>query len=563
MKDVTFLSSTARFEPRAAPRDRPAILVVDDTPANLVAMKALLSSLDIDVAVAPSGEDALRALLQRDFAIVLMDIQMPGLDGFKTTELMRQVERTRHTPIIFVTAIFTDDASEKRAYSLGAIDFITKPFDETTLKAKVAALVDHHRQRFVIERQAERLREKQREADLANAARAAAEAANRAKDDFLAMLSHELRAPLNSVLGSASLLGEHPRLAPELTKYVDTITRAARAQSKLIDELLDVSAIVAGKLRIEKSVIDVELIVRSAIASASPAANQKSIRLELSVAPETFATLGDARRLEQLVTHLLANAVKFSGPGGVVDVALLRRDHDIVLRVKDVGIGISAELLPHIFERFRQADSSHTRREGGLGIGLTVARAIAESHGGTLDGFSGGLGSGAEFIWTLPAATEDAIASSAAASHDDSRPIDVATSRPGDSKPLLDRRLLVVDDDEDAREILAEMLQSAGAAVVTAASAADAVAAFESDSFDVLITDIGMPDESGLSLLGRIRALDAARGGRLVAVAVSGYGTPDDRAASRRAGFHAHVVKPCDGAKLIALLARVMEPSEQ
>ena len=532
--------------------------MVDDNQANLVAMEALLSSLDIDIAVAPSGEDALRALLQRDFAIVLMDVQMPGLDGFRTTELIRKVDRTRHTPIIFVTAIFTDDASEKKAYSLGAIDFITKPFDESTLKAKVGAFVDHYRQRFVIERQAETLRDKEREANVANAARDAAEAANRAKDDFLAMLSHELRAPLNSVLGSASLLEKDPRLSPELAKYVATISRAARAQSKLIDELLDVSAIVAGNLSIERSVVDFQSVVQSAIAATHPAASQRSIRLVLDVGPGRFVALGDAKRLEQLISHLLANAVKFSSAGDPVEVVLLRRNSDIVLRVKDVGAGISPEVLPHIFERFRQADSSRTRRQGGLGIGLTVGRSIAESHGGTLDGFSAGVGAGAEFVVTLPALADDAIAGSPASTNDGPSAIDATpTPPPTISSALLGHRVLLVDDDADAREVWMEMIQSAGGSVVTAGSAAEAVAAFESGSFDVLVSDIGMPEEDGYSLLRRVSAIDAARGGRLIAIAVSGYGTADDRAASRRAGFHAHLVKPCDPAKLVALLARL------
>ncbi|HEX9101444.1 MAG TPA: response regulator, partial [Polyangia bacterium] len=284
-------------ESHAGPAQRrPAILVVDDNRANLDAMSALLASMDLDVTPAPSGEDALRMLLQRDFAVVLMDVQMPGLDGFQTTELIRQRDRTRDVPIIFVTAIFTDDESAKKAYSLGAIDFLTKPFDDSVLKAKVAALIAHHRQLDVIERQAEALRRKQRETDRANAAREAAEAANRAKDEFLAMLSHELRAPLHAILGWASLLETDASVAPTSAKAAETIARAARAQSKLIDELLDVSTIVAGKMTIEKRAVDLGAVVANAIAAAEATAAERGIRIDLAVAPGALAVRGDARR---------------------------------------------------------------------------------------------------------------------------------------------------------------------------------------------------------------------------------------------------------------------------
>ena len=237
-------------------------------------------------------------------------------------------------------------------------------------------------------------------------------------------------------------------------------------------------------------------------------------------------------------------------------IALVRRDDDLRLRVKDVGIGISPELLPHIFDRFRQADSSRTRQQGGLGIGLTIARKLAEMHDGTLEAFSSGLGAGAEFILTLPAADPaEMVPGTSAASRDavraESQRVDL------DAKPLLGRSILVVDDDGDARDILSEVLQTAGASVMKAASAKEALATFESGTFDVLVSDLGMPGEDGLTLLERIRVVDRTRGGKLTAVAVSGYGTADDRAASLRAGFHEHVVKPSDPLDLVGLLARL------
>jgi signal transduction histidine kinase len=539
--------------------DRPAVLVVDDNQANLTAMEAVLASLDVDVTKAASGEDALKHLLQQDFAVVLMDIQMPGLDGFETTELIRQRDRTRHTPIIFVTAIFTDDNSAQRAYALGALDFIRKPFDEGVLRAKVSALVGHYRQVALIELQAEALRAKQREADREHVAREAAEAANRAKDDFLAVLSHELRAPLNSILGWSSHLQSQPDLPPKALKGIETIARSAQAQSKIIDDLLDVSQIVAGKLQLEPAAVDLQSVTQSALASMLPAAMARRIRFDLTVDPGSYATAGDARRLEQLVGYLLSNAVKFSDEGATVGVMLLRSETGFRLRVKDAGAGIGPEFLPHLFDRFRQKDGSRTRRYGGLGIGLAVARHLAELHGGSLEAFSAGVGTGAEFVLTLPAGDPHG-AGVASAPTERSATAPSATVTAG-TTPLVGLRLMVVDDDEDMRILSETILQEAGATVVTAASAAEALAAFEREPFDVLVSDLGMPDQDGLTLVRAIRAFDQQRGDAVVTVAVSGYGSAEDRAQSRAAGFQAHLVKPFEPDQLISLIARLARPA--
>ncbi|MGZ3426009.1 MAG: ATP-binding response regulator [Polyangia bacterium] len=552
------MSERPPTQPRSS-EPRPAVLVVDDNQANLTAMEAVLASLDVDVTKALSGEDALKQLLQQDFAVVLMDIQMPGLDGFKTTELIRQRDRTRHTPIIFVTAIFTDEASARKAYSLGALDFIHKPFDETVLRAKVSALVGHYRQAALIELQAEALRVKQRDAEREHAAREAAEEANRAKDDFLAMLSHELRAPLNSILGWSSHLQNEPGLPPKAVKGIETIARSAQAQSKIIDDLLDVSQIVAQKLQIEPTAIDLQTVVQSALATMLPAAMAKKIRVDLSVGPGSYGTVGDARRIEQLVCYLLSNALKFSDEGASVGVVLTRSEAGYRIQVKDAGIGISPDFLPYVFDRFRQRDGSRTRRHGGLGIGLAVARHLAELHGGTVEAFSAGIGTGAEFVVTLPARDpSQAVASSAPLAAGPAPPSSMAAA---DAPPLSGLRLLVVDDDEDMRVLSETILQDAGATVVTAASAAEALAAFAAGAFDVLVSDLGMPGQDGLTLVRSIRALDQERGGALATVAVSGYGSAEDRMQSRAAGFQAHLVKPFEPAQLIALVARLTRPA--
>ena len=537
-------------------RPRPAVLLVDDVPANLTALGALLSALDVDVVHATSGDDALKQMLARDFAVVLMDVQMPDLDGFQTTALIRQRDRTRHTPIIFVTAIFKDEASAKRAYALGAVDFLTKPFDEDALKAKVAALTNQYRQADVIGRQAAALRSKEQEARREHEAREVAEAENRTKDEFLAILSHELRAPLNAVLGWAAVLKDEPNLSARVARGLDAIARNARAQAKLVDDLIDVSQLVAHTLAIEALPVDLAAVTQAAVSTMKAAALERRIRLDLDVAPGDYEVRGDARRLGQLVCSLLSNAIKFSPSDAVVSIELFRSGAGLQLRVKDTGIGISADLLPHVFGAFRQRDGSWTRRHGGLGIGLTMAHYLAELHGGSVEAFSAGNGHGAVFVLTLPpAAAANVRAPSGLASEAATGALPPADT--AEATPLAGVRILIVDDDVDARDLLSMLLGDAGAVVATAASAREAIELFENGEFDVLLSDLGMPDEDGLSLVKTIRRLDARRGGALVAVALSGYGSAADRQRSAQAGFDAHLTKPCERATLIASVARL------
>lgn len=534
-----------------AKRDRPAVLVVDDNDANLVAMDALLSSLEVDVVRASSGEDALKNMLARDFALVLMDIQMPGLDGFQTTALIRQRDRSRHTPIIFLTAIFTDEGSAQKAYSLGAVDYLTKPLNESVLKAKVAALTNHYRQLDLIERQAVALQDKQAETEREHAARREAEAASRSKDEFLAMLSHELRAPLTAIVGWSSRLQERTDLPDDVAKSVDAIARNALSQKKLIDDLLDLSQMVAGKLRLSEDITDLALVAQSALATMAPAALAKRVRLDLDVAPDSLTVLGDAQRLEQVLCALLSNAIKFSENDSVVRVELSRGGPGVQLRVKDVGIGIPPDELPHVFERFRQADGTWARQHGGLGIGLTIAKCLVELHQGSIEAFSAGKGMGAVFVVTLPRDRTPV------AKHNVSTRSPQTRARPAAATPLSGLRLLVVDDDDDVRELLATVLTDAGAIVVAVASAGEAVACFNSEPFAVVISDLGMPGEDGLTLIRKLRGLERGRTHRLTAIAVSGYGSDDDRLESARAGFDAHITKPVDGRKLVASIVNL------
>jgi signal transduction histidine kinase len=536
---------TESSPPHSTGPARPAVLVVDDTMANLKALEALLGSLDLDVTPAMSGEEALKHLLQRDFALVLMDVQMPGLDGFATTRLIRARDRTRYTPIIFVTAIYTDEQSAQQAYALGAIDYVTKPFDDRILKAKIAALVNHYRHIEIINRQADTLRAQQTQLD----------EVTRAKDEFLAMLSHELRSPLNAVLGWSSVLESDANLSPRLAAAAQAIARNARAQSRLIDDLLDLSLLTAQQLRLEPRAVELERLAQSVLASAQPLAAAKRVHLRLASDGTAAWTMADRARLEQALGHLVSNAIKFSHDGDPVQVKLERHDGSFRFVVEDVGLGIGPDILPHVFERFRQGDSSRTRRHGGLGIGLTLARLIAELHGGTLEAFSAGEGAGAAFALTIPA-------------HPVELPVGEsrAPSAPGPAAPTVDHplrgvELLLVDDDADVRYLLSTTLADAGAIVVEAASAAEALQLFSARPFNVLISDLGMPEENGLSLLGKVRAQENGTNTPVIAVALTGYGSADDREQTVRAGFQAHVVKPCTPATLIALLSRLLAAS--
>jgi signal transduction histidine kinase len=526
----------------AAPR--PAVLVVDDNAASVKALEALLSTLDLDVTAAASGEEALKQLLWRDFAVVVMDVQMPGLDGFETTQLIRARARTRFTPIIFLTAIFTDEQSAQRAYALGAVDYLTKPCDDRILKAKIAALVNQYQHVAFINHQAEALRVQ----------RAQLDEVTRAKDEFLAMLSHELRAPLNAVLGWSSVLESEPGLPSRLAAAAEAIARNARAQSRLIDDLLDLSLLTAQQLRLEPRAVELGRVARAVLTTAAPQAAARRVQLGFDNNGASHWTVADGARLEQALGHLVSNAIKFSHEGDPVRMRLRQEGEDFQFVVEDVGLGIGPELLPHVFERFRQGDSRRTRRHGGLGIGLTLARLIAELHGGTLVASSAGEGRGSAFTLTIPlVAVELPLV--------EAMPFTPTPAPPARAHLLGGVTLLLVDDDADVRSLLTLTLSDAGAVVIEAASAAEALTEFTRRPFDVVISDLGMPDENGLMLLTRVRALENGSHAPVIAVALTGYGSADDREQTLRAGFQAHVVKPCEPAMLILLLSRLLEAS--
>jgi signal transduction histidine kinase/ActR/RegA family two-component response regulator len=381
-------------------------------------------------------------------------------------------------------------------------------------------------------------------------ARAEAETANRTKDEFLATVSHELRTPLNAMIGWVHLLRTGNLDAEAAARGLETIERNILAQAQIIDDILDVSRIVRGTLALHVRPVDLCAVLRQAIDSLSPAAQAKKIRIGTALPPGAALVTGDPDRLQQIAWNLLSNAVKFTPAGGQVEVRLERRGASVRLEISDTGQGISPEFLPHVFERFRQADGSTTRTHGGLGLGLSIVRHLVELHGGTVQAESVGEGRGSCFTVTLPAA--DTVPA----------PPQDGVPAPGRAaQPLEGLRLLVVDDDDDTLEAMAVFLRWAGAEVTTAASAGEAFAALAALTAagrarpDLLIADIGMPGEDGYTLIRRVRALSPAEGGSIPAVALTAYARPEDREKALAAGFQEHVAKPVEPGDLVALLA--------
>jgi PAS domain S-box-containing protein len=379
-------------------------------------------------------------------------------------------------------------------------------------------------------------------AAVAMAARAAAESANLAKDQFLAVLSHELRSPLNAIVGWLAMLRRGLDGA-QLTRALDTIERNVHVQAKLINDLLDVSRIVSGKLSLDEEPIDLAAVMQMAIDTARPAAVAKSVRLDTTVGALTGSVRGDARRLLQVVTNLLNNALKFTPGGGRVEVKLWQRDELACIDVIDTGVGIAPEFLPHVFDRFRQADESDARAHGGLGLGLSIVKHLIERHSGTVEALSDGIGCGATFRVCLPLV--------------DNLPItpvigSAATPAPADLRGIA---VLVVDDDADTREGMCLALEVNGARVTPADSASAALAALARERPNAMVSDIGMPGGTGLHLIRAVRE----QFGTLPAIAISGYASREDREAALAAGFNDHLAKPVDPSTLLARLRQLVD----
>lgn len=546
------------------------ILLVDDHSENLIALEAILSGMGQNLVKAHSGEEAFRCLLKQDFAVILLDVQMPGMDGFETASLIRQRERSQHTPIIFITAFNTNDMWQMKGYALGAVDYLLKPIDPVILVSKVTVFVELFKKTQEVERQAAELSAQKIEIIREQLARQQAEAANRLKDEFLAIVSHELRTPLNSILGWAKLL-ETKQFDPETTqRALEVISRNAQSQAQLVEDILDVARLMRGKLTLARKPLDLNVLISAEIESMRVLAETKGVHLQKQFPSTPCKVSGDIERLQQIVRNLVSNAIKFTPEGGHIDVTLSilpnqgSANAPILLAtqpgqeaiaavaqitVKDTGVGIQPEFLPYIFEYFRQADSSSTRTHGGLGLGLAIVRQLVNLHNGRIEVASGGTNKGATFTVYLPmAAVQDLTPDTPApAYHYD--PVEVST---------LDHiSVLVVDDNYDNCAFLRTVLEQAKARVTAVASAQDAIAYLHDHRPDILVSDIAMPDEDGLSLIRRIRQWEQGQGYNIPAIALSAYTKQEDQREALAAGFQQFLPKPIEPAALVQAIGQL------
>jgi signal transduction histidine kinase len=536
----------------AAERLRP-VLVVDDVPANLLAMQVALAPLGREIVTASSGTEALRLLLDREFCLVLLDLRMPGMDGYETAALIRERARTRELPIIFVTAHDRDDEAVLRGYRLGAVDFLHKPLHDDVLRAKAGVFIALHDQAEALaaERakrvagelrrhfEAEALKQqvtqeqaKQAQLDRLNQILAENE---RRRNAFLAILGHELRNPL-APIRTAVELARNGALTPRL---LDVIDRQSATLARLLDDLIDVTRINANRFELRTTRQDLREVVSDAVDACVVSSIEKAGHaLDVSVPAHPVMVMTDHVRLVQVLTNLIDNACRYtpSDGQGRIEVSCGADDHTALVRVRDNGVGIRPELLDSIFEMF-SPNRMRTDGSGGLGLGLALSRRIVEMHGGTMRATSDGEGKGACFEFALPLAH-------------DTRDLESRNTKNVRSRRTL--RAVVVDDNEDARELLAEILRVNGHSVTTAKNGLTGLALIKEHGPDVALIDLALPDLDGVSLVKRLRAEAPGLATRLVAI--TGFGDDGDKARTHDAGFHAHLVKPVDVEALLGAL---------
>ncbi|HVH98425.1 MAG TPA: response regulator [Enhygromyxa sp.] len=536
------------------------ILVVDDVPENLLAIEAALQGLGNELVFAGSGPDALRQLLERDFALILLDVQMPSMDGLETARMIRARQRTRHVPIIFITAYDRDDDAVLAGYRLGAVDFLFKPINAEILRAKASVFVELQRRTAEVARQAVQLREHEQveraraladqrrqleaaalrssvvehrqQAELLmrtnlelERARAQLELADRRKDEFIAVLAHELRNPLAAIVSGLDVLATDPSVT--VVQTVRTIMeRQGRHLTRLVDDLLDIARITSGKLKLRKQLVRVREVLDDALELATPGIVANGNLLEVECECGDARLFGDPVRLAQVIGNLLSNAVRYTDRGGHIRVSARADEREQVrIVVKDDGRGMPPALVSRVFEMFVQGDGDG----GGLGIGLTLVQQLTQLHGGEVTARSDGPGRGSEFELRLP------IAGSEAAPEIDEQAI-------GEQSDAAQMRVAVIDDDRDVRELTRAVLECWGHSVVEAADGHDGISLVISEQPDVAIIDIGLRDIEGYEVARRLRAELGDRCPRLIAM--TGFGQPRDRERAFAAGFNAYLPKP-------------------
>jgi signal transduction histidine kinase len=545
------------------------ILLVDDQPGRLLTYQSVLGGLNHNLICARSGVEALEKLMQDEFAVVLLDVSMPDMDGFEAAQLIHEHPRFEQTPIIFVTGVHVSELDRLKGYKLGAVDYVSIPVVPEILRSKVAVLVELYRKRRELSElnrrlaqaneelsranatlQAEKARElqvlnatlQQTNADLQHAnrnlqsevrersrAEQALKEADRQKDAFLATLAHELRNPLAAVSNAVQLMRAKDVTDPRLCFSRDVIERQVAQLTRLVDDLLDVSRITTGKITLTHEPLAVTELIAQAVETVEAVMREREHVLTVAIHDRRLRVRGDRVRLTQAIANVLDNAAKYTKRGGTIALSALQQDTQVEISVQDNGIGITSEALPRVFELFAQPDREAEHFESGLGIGLALVRRLLEMHGGSVEAHSEGRGLGSRFVIRLPLHIEQA------------QPTSEAPVAPGDSASVR-RRILVVDDNPDALHSLAALLEAFGHEVACAASGEQALELAEQTRPEVVLLDIGMPRLDGYEVARRMRLQPWGR--RVLLIAVTGWGQDSDRQRSGDVGFDAHLVKP-------------------
>jgi signal transduction histidine kinase len=575
----------AQITNSAGGAERVNILLVDDQPARLLSYELILEGLGQNLVRAHSGLEALEKLMSDDYAVVLLDVSMPGMDGFETASLIHDHPRYEKTPIIFVTGVHVTELDRLKGYKLGAVDYVYIPVVPEILRSKVEVLVELYSKRRELQTlnrslenanaqlaeantllEAEKTRELEQlnhtlqqinrdlalsnealQAEVAERARIerALKEADRHKDEFLAMLAHELRNPLAPIFNAVQIMRRKPMNDPQLAWSRDVIQRQLGHLTRLVDDLLDVSRITRGKINVTREPIELSLIVARAIETVQPMLTEKRHELTVNIAQRSLQINGDLTRLTQVIGNVLGNAAKYTDAAGRIELSADCDGSHVEIRVRDNGIGIPQELLPSVFGLFTQLERTSDRTQGGLGIGLALVRKLVEMHEGTVVARSDGIGKGSEFIIRLPRMIEKPM-------EDEFDPDAHGAAAPAEKSG---RRILVADDNVDALESLATLLEINGHEVHTASDGMLAVEVAAKCRPEVALLDIGMPRMDGYEVARRIRA--EAWGKNTVLVALTGWGQDEDRRRTREAGFDSHLVKPLDLEVLSEFLAHL------
>ena len=523
------------------------ILLVDDQPGKLLSYEAILSGLGENLIKANSGREALEHLLKTEITVVLMDVSMPELDGFELAEIIRQHPRFKRTAIIFVSAVHLSDLDQLKGYQSGAVDYVSVPVIPEVLRAKVSIFAELYRKTRDSERLTRELEDRvtARTAELeASMLRQMAlteqlREADRRKDEFLALLAHELRNPLAPVVNAVNIMRMKENVDPDLLWCRQVIERQATQLTRLVDDLLDVSRITLGKIKLRPERLDIGAAIAGAVEISRPLIEAHRHEFVVTLPEHRIELHGDLARLTQVVANLLNNAAKYQNEGGQIDLSVEQAGPEVVITVRDRGIGIPPQMLSEVFELFSQGERTLDRSQGGLGIGLSLVKTVVEMHGGSVRATSGGVDRGSEFAIRLPCVRPDDCDGRQAA------PAGLLQASPP-------RRILVVDDSKDAAESLAMLLSLSGHHVVVAHDGVEALAMAAAEHPEVILLDIGLPGMDGYEVCRRARQNGLTDA---LIVAMTGYGQERDRQRSMEAGFDTHTVKPVELDHLMELLA--------